>query len=215
MSDEYKNLRAVFEKWREIQESSTSGSVTVFLSTRKPLRINYQIGTFDGNREFISTKEEKERLEEKIRLFGGMYSTFDFDAFGKAQIGNEVFNALLTVNNLDSADYINHAKEGGIGVGCLRGGELLFRIHISPSMVKDILFFRSKIESNAASYSSFDSTDTILTMNGDYSLSPLYGFDSSLGVSNPFLIIRLDIELKDLLNQDPPSLGYSIKRLYM
>jgi hypothetical protein len=214
MSDEYQTLKATFDKWRAMQEESSSRSITVFLSTRKPLRLNYEIGTFNTEREFAITKEEKVRLEEKLQVFEGMYSTFSFGAFGIAQIGNEAFNAQLTINDLDSADYITHAKEGNIGDGHLSGGELLFRLHISPSMVRDILTFQTTFKRFAA-LDANASTDMLLTSGGDYSLSPLYGYDQSLGVPKPFLILRLQIELKESLSQEAKGIGYWIKYLYM
>ena len=214
MSDEHQSLMATFDKWRAMQEKSSSSSVTVFLSIRKPLRLNFEIGTFNTEREFAITKEEKERLEEKLQVFEGMYSTFSFGAFGIAQIGNETFDAQLKVNNLDSADYINYAKDGNIGDGWLSGGQLLFSLHISPSMVRDILTFQTTFNMFAA-HDSTASTDMLLTSRGDYSLSPLYGYDQSLGVPNPFLILRLQIQFKESLSQEAKGIGYSIKYLYM
>ena len=145
----------------------------------------------------------------------------NFEAYPTATDRN--VSALLDLNisarsatNAITTNYtaLCYAKDGNIGDGWLSGGELLFSLHISPSMVRDILTFQTTFNMFAA-HDSTASTDMLLTSRGDYSLSPLYGYDQSLGVPNPFLILRLQIELKKSLSQEAKGIGYSIKHLYM
>lgn len=194
------------------QEASPSASVTVFLTSRKPLRLAYQIDTFEVEREYATTDDKKQELEKKLEMFHGMYATFGFSSRGKAQFNGMSFWADLQVNALNSSDFVKFGKEGRIGDGWFKNREFQFRLYISPSMVKDMLLFKSIYEKSIPGVSS-NETDMLLGADGDISLSSMYGYDPSLGIDDPFFFLRLEIQIGASCSHE--AIGFSINKLYM
>lgn len=141
-----------------------------------------------------------------------MYATFSFQSRGKVQFNGKSFFASLQVNSLNSSEFLKYGKEGRIGDGWFEGNEFLFRLHISPTMLRDVLLFKSLFRKVVPAVSS-DETDMLLSADGDFSLSSMYGYDPALGIDDPFFFLRLELELGASFK--PEIIGYSVKTLYM
>ena len=53
------------------QEASSSNSVTVFFTGRKPLRLNYQIDSFEIEKKYANTEDERREVSSVPTLRAG------------------------------------------------------------------------------------------------------------------------------------------------
>lgn len=183
------------------------GFVSAFLTVNKPIRLDYQIGSFLDEKKYIYEEDEKEVFKKKMEKYDGISSTFEFECLGEVQIIDEKFNCEIKINGLGMIEYIKEGRKGRIGDGWYENEYFLFRLYLPPNSVKDmidkiIIYDKVFVDENSDDFMG-------------HLLTPMFGDKIDGGPDK--IKIRLDIKVDGEIKTwgSGNKISYEIKRLYL